>query len=199
MVLRDGARFPLAKQVQFHGGAPLGEVFRFTSGLYFRGKWAYAQTFGAPPAGVAGAYVITPGRGLVPPDTLITAEDLRAFAKVDVDEENARFRKPLLMDAKALKEQLGDAHDVVLLGSIASGKYTRILTEVFGEQLLFPESFVGRGDMSRGGLLLRCVRNGEELSYSPVLGATVRGTRPPKLVPVRGIIRETAAMLAKRG
>ncbi|MFL5318574.1 MAG: hypothetical protein ACJ790_02885 [Myxococcaceae bacterium] len=198
MVLRDGAKFPLALAVQSAAGAPLGEVFRFTSGLYFRGKWAYAMSFAAPPKGVPGSLVITPGRGLVPPETYVTANDLRAFAKVDVDEDNPKFRKPLLEDAKKLASKLGPRGEVVLLGSIATGKYTRVLTEVFGERLLFPESFVGRGDMSRGGLLLRSVREKTELTYAPVLGATVKGTRPPKLPPLRGIIRETAAVFARR-
>src|SRR6266853_118967 len=43
---------------------------------------------------------------------------------------------------------------IVLLGSIASAKYVEPLLAVLGERLLFPPSFVGRGDMSRGGLLL---------------------------------------------
>jgi hypothetical protein len=75
---------------------------------------------------------------------------------------------------------------VVLLGSIATGKYTSALLEVFGRRLLFPAAFVGRGDMSRGGLLLRAARSGEELSYIPVAGATLHGPRPPKLPPPNG-------------
>lgn len=198
MVLRVGARFPLATQVQFEGGAPLGEVFKFTSGLYFRGKWAYAMTFANAPKGVKGAYVITPGRGLVSPETRVTADDLREFAKVDVDEENPAFAEPLRRDALALAKRVGEDCDIVLLGSIASGKYTRILLEVFGERVLFPDAFVGRGDMSRGGLLLRSVRSGEELSYARVLGAKVHGARPEKLTPLRGIIRETAKVFGAR-
>jgi hypothetical protein len=70
---------------------------------------------------------------------------------------------------------------IVLLGSIASGKYVDILGRVFGERLVFPADFVGRGDMSRGGLMLRRVREGRELDYTPVLTAVRRGPRPPKL------------------
>jgi hypothetical protein len=70
---------------------------------------------------------------------------------------------------------------VVLLGSIATGKYVDTLIESLGPRLLFPSDFVGRGDMSRGGLLLRSAREGRELDYIPVAGALRRGKRPPKL------------------
>ncbi len=33
MLLRAGAAFPLAREIQSERGAPLGEVFRFASGL----------------------------------------------------------------------------------------------------------------------------------------------------------------------
>jgi hypothetical protein len=39
--------------------------------------------------------------------------------------------------------------------------------------------------MSRGGLLLRSVRESSELAYIPVSGAIRRGARPPKLEPNR--------------
>jgi hypothetical protein len=71
----------------------------------------------------------------------------------------------------------------VLLGSIASGKYVEVLLPIFGERLLFPPAFVGRGDMSRGGLMLRCAASGDELEYTPVAGAVRQGSRPPKLDP----------------
>jgi hypothetical protein len=35
--------------------------------------------------------------------------------------------------------------------------------------------------MSRGGLMLRCAREGVELSYVPIRGAALHGVRPPKL------------------
>ena len=71
--------------------------------------------------------------------------------------------------------------DFVLLGSVATEKYVEPLLKVFGDRLLFPSDFVGRGDMSRGGLMLRCARSGAELPYVPLLGAAVHGKRPPKL------------------
>jgi len=50
---------------------------------------------------------------------------------------------------------------------------------------VFPPAFVGRGDMSRGGLMLRCVDSGIELEYAPIAGATRNGRRPPRLEPLR--------------
>jgi hypothetical protein len=43
--------------------------------------------------------------------------------------------------------------------------------------------FIGRGDMSRGGLLLRAARAGSELPYPPVQGTPRRGARAPRLPP----------------
>jgi hypothetical protein len=73
----------------------------------------------------------------------------------------------------------------VLLGSVASDKYVRPLTRVFGDHLLFPSDFIGRGDLSRGGLLLRAARDGRELVYQPVEGAQRHGPRAARLSAVR--------------
>jgi hypothetical protein len=186
MLLREGASFPLAQRVRTVEGAPIGDVFSFLSGLYFRGKETYARAF-APAAAI---FVITPDRGLLSIDEPVTADVLRAFAKVDVHHEEARFAEPLARDARDVARALGDERDVVLLGSIASEKYVAVLGAVFGRRLLFPSEFVGRGDMSRGGLLLRAARAGTELAYEPVLGAERHGRRPPRLVPVRGILKD---------
>jgi hypothetical protein len=183
LLLRPGAALSLARQVQ-SAGAPLGEVFQFTSGLYFRGKLAYARRFARAPRRGIGALVIAPGRGLLPPDEVVTAADLRLLAGVPVDAREPRYREPLERDARALLAGLGARGEVVLLGSIASGKYVDVLGAVLGARLLFPIDFVGRGDMSRGGLLLRCARAGVELAYGPVLGAVRHGPRPPRLPPV---------------
>jgi hypothetical protein len=123
-------------------------------------------------------------------ETGVTAEALIAFAAVDIATNDPRYSKPLVASARALHEEIGPECEVVLLGSIASAKYVDVLIEVFGDRLLFPIEFVGRGDMSRGGLLLRCVRSGEELTYVPVKGAVRHGPRPPKLPPIRGITTE---------
>jgi hypothetical protein len=178
MLLRPEARFELAQQVQI-GAAELGEVFTFCSGLYFRGKLTYAQRFAQPPRGAAGVHIITPGRGLLPPDFRVGYPELRAFAEVNVDATEPRFTKPLQAAVRALLERKVD--EVVLLGSIATGKYVETLLPILGERLLFPGEFVGRGDMSRGGLLLRCAVRGEELTYLPVAGAVRTGRRAPRI------------------
>jgi hypothetical protein len=164
MVLSGRADFDLAVRLR-REGAPLGEVFSFISGLYFRGKVAYAQAFASPPAGVPGSLVITAGRGLLPPDTRVTLDELREIAAVPVDEADPRYRTPLERDAQILEGVTGAECGIVLLGSVATAKYLDVLSAVFGERLLFPAEFVGRGDMSRGGLMLRCVRAGAELTY----------------------------------
>jgi hypothetical protein len=190
MVMRDAASFELARQLRTPEGAPLGDVFAFLSGLYFRGKMAYVRRFSAPPPGLPGALVITPTRGLVPPDSRITVEHLREFADGSVDLANAGYRGPLEAHARALDEHTGGACGMVLLGSIASGKYVDVLAKIYGERLLFPVDFVGRGDMSRGGLMLRAAESGEELAYAPVLGARRHGARPPRLEPRRRKTRD---------
>lgn len=186
-VLSPAARFELARQLQGPDGAPLGDLFAFVSGLYFRGKLAYARRFAAPidPDGcVAGVHVITPNAGLRRPDTRVTAEAIRAFASSDVDPANAAYRQPLEASARRLAMESVDC-EVVLLGSIASPKYVDVLLGIFGDRLVFPVDFVGRGDMSRGGLMLRHAAAGVELPYVPVAGAVRRGARPPKLAPLR--------------
>jgi hypothetical protein len=184
LLFNERATFPLAVQLREPAGAPLGDVFSFLSGLYFRGKITYARSFAAPPPGAPGVLVITANRGLLPPDEPVTLRALRAFATVDIASNDPRYRKPLLRDTKRLAESVGEADCVILLGSIATGKYVDTLLDVFGERLHFPAEFVGRGDMSRGGLMLRHAREGRELTYVPVAGATRHGSRPPKLARV---------------
>ena len=185
IVMSERATFDLAARLR-RGGAPIGEVFAFLSGLYFRGKLAYSRAFACPPDGVeldgGGVFVITPNAGLRSPDTVVTLDAIRTFASVDVSVDNPSYRRPLERSARTLAEEIGEC-PVVLLGSIASPKYVDVLLKVFGDRLLFPQEFVGRGDMSRGGLLLRCVAAGEELTYIPVAGAVRHGVRPPKLDP----------------
>ena len=185
LVLNERAGFDLARRVRAGSGAPLGEVFSFLSGLYFRGKLAYAQAFARPIADHAGVYVITPTEGLRPADEPVDIERLRSFARVDIASNDPRYREPLDRDAARLASHIDADGEVILLGSIATGKYVDPLLAVLGERLRFPVDFVGRGDMSRGGLLLRCVRAGTELEYAPVHEAVRRGPRPPKLVPPR--------------
>jgi hypothetical protein len=194
LVMSPSAQFSLARQLRSAEGAPLGEVFSFVSGLYFRGKLAYARRFALPPDPAdpviaGGVLVITPSAGLRAADTVVTIDALTAFAGVSIDIGNDAYRAALERGAHALDEAVGPDCEVVLLGSIASGKYVEVLHPVFGDRLVFPSAFVGRGDMSRGGLMLRCVVDGTELEYVPIAGATRRGQRPPKLEPIKGILR----------
>lgn len=159
------------------GDMSLGRAFAFMSGLYFRGKLTYAERFGEP-------WVITPTRGLQPPSLPFTLQLLREFAAGDVSVDNADYRRALERDARALARRIDAGTRVVLLGSVASGKYVDVLLPILGSQLRYPVSFIGRGDMSRGGLLLRSAASGIELEYQPLeAGVRPRGPRPPKLDP----------------
>ena len=181
ILLGERAAFPLAARLR-EAGAPIGDVFSFLSGLYFRGKLTYSRYFA--PAGPC-VLVITPGRGLIPPEEMVTVESLREIAAIGVTADEPRFREPLERDAAALASSLSGQDRVVLLGSIATGKYVDIIEGRLDGRLVFPSDFVGRGDMSRGGLMLRCVLEQRELTYVPVQGAVRRGTRPPRLTPLR--------------
>ncbi len=176
-LLNPNASFALARQ--FHSrGLPLAEVFTFASGLYFRGKITYARRF----AGEADLIrVITTNAGLAEPDAPTTPASLRAYGAVDIHESDERYRGPLAHDAAALARQLGKTGVAVLLGSIATAKYRDVLLECFGERLVFPADFVGRGDMSRGALLLRAAREGRELPYSRVEDGLLKGRRAPRI------------------
>jgi hypothetical protein len=185
MLLEPRSDFEVAVGLRRREGIAIGEVFRFVSGLYFRGKLAYGQRFARPPRGTpwlgSGALVITQSRGLVPVETRICLEHLEALSQIDVSADSPGFTVPLVRDARALADAVGEGGEVVLLGSIATTKYVEPLTGALGGRLLFPTDFVGRGDMSRGGLLLRAVDAGHELAYGPVVGAVRKGRRPPKL------------------
>ncbi len=178
MLLNPSSQMTLARELR-EGRLSLGAAFTFMSGLYFRGKLAYAQRFASP---LAPARVITPTRGLMMPDALVTAELIEEFATEDVDVAASRYRRALELDASDLADDLPRDARIVLLGSVATGKYVDVLEPYFGGRLYFPATFVGRGDMSRGGLLLRASRSGEELEYAPITkGQRPRGRRPPKL------------------
>jgi hypothetical protein len=193
MMLSPKAEFDVARQLRTRDGATLGDVFSFVSGLYFRGKLAYARRFAQPPDPedpivAGGILVITSTSGLRAADVRVTHSSFRTFASGSIDIANAAYRDPLERSARALDDAIGADCDVVLLGSIASGKYVEVLQPIFGRRLLFPAAFVGRGDMSRGGLMLRSVAAGTELDYVPLAGAVRRGQRPPKLPPMPGIM-----------
>ena len=161
------ARFDLAQRLRTADGAPLGEVFSFMSGLYFRGKLTYARAFARHPADML---VITPSDGLLPADRRVGLDDLSRFAAVEIDADDLRYRMPLERDGTALARRIGPLAEVVLLGSLATTKYLSILEPIFGSRLHVPQEFIGRGDMSRGALLLRAARAQRELDYVPAAG-----------------------------
>ena len=174
-LLNPRATFPLARQ--FHSeGLSIAEAFAFTSGLYFRGKITYAQRF-AEAAKDDVIRVITSNAGLIDPQKIIGPHELAAFGTTEIDVDDPAYYQPLRRTARALRRKIGTDADVVLLGSIATPKYRQVLLEVFGSQLLFPTEFVGRGDMSRGALLLRAAREGRPLDYGKVQGAALTGRR----------------------
>jgi hypothetical protein len=180
VLLKEGAASRLAERLR-EGSLTLGEAFTFLSGLYFRGKLTYATAFAMP---AEGTLIITPTRGLQPPGMRVSIKLLREFAAVDVGADDPRYRKPLERDVARLAAALPADGRVVLLGSVATGKYVDILSAQLGPRLHFPTSFIGRGDMSRGGLLLRSAHAATELDYAVVDPAAKRtGARPPKLDP----------------
>jgi hypothetical protein len=176
LLLSPVSSFPLACQLRQPKGYPIGQVFSFVSGLYFRGKLAYALSVSSR------VLVITPTRGLLPWDQPITLGHLAEFGRVEISESSGRFRRALARDAARLAATT--TGPVVLLGSVASAKYIDVLTGRLGDRLFFPRDFVGRGDMSRGGLMLRSVYERRELEYMPVRGMVHRGSRPPRLAPL---------------
>src|SRR4051812_5923787 len=184
MVMSERATFALAQRLR-QQGATLAEVFTFLSGLYFRGKIAYARAFGCATDGSCTSLVITPTRGLIDAETHLTLDDLREFAEVDIDRDDPRYHKPLTRDVRRLARRLSSDDEVVLLGSVATGKYVDLLTSHLGEKLLFPAAFGGGGDMSGGGLLLRWAADEKEPRYTLVAGAIRKGKRPQNPAPRR--------------
>ena len=179
LLFNDRAEFDIAKRVRSQPGVPLGEVFSFLSGLYFRGKLAYAREFqNPPPRRAPGIQIITPTDGLYSPGSLVTLKDLERFATVPIEADESRYRFPLERDASKIAERIGPKCEVVLLGSVATGKYVDVLLPIFGGRLVFPKEFVGHGDMARGGLMLERAASGVELTYIPVSDPARLGLRP---------------------
>jgi hypothetical protein len=183
LIYNRGARFDLARRLQAGQTVPLAEIFSFLSGLYFRGKVTYANTFAQPPRGVPGTLVITSNRGLLPVDAPLSLDEVRAFSDVPIDLRESRYLEPLKRDAELMASATDAKCQIVFLGSISTERYVAPLLSAFGVRLHFPTAFVGRGDMSRGGLLLRAAADNQELEYAPVAGAVRRGKRPEKLAP----------------
>ena len=162
------ASFDAAVRYRSEEGVAIADAFAFMSALYFRGKIGYAMRFAQPPPSIdgCGVYVIAPGFGLVAPDWRLDPPRLRQMSRTPVDVRKSTYRKPLARDAQSVAALLEHDTEVVLLGSVATGKYVDILLPVFGPRLRFPATFAGLGDMSRGGLMLRAVRENRELEYT---------------------------------
>ena len=167
LVISPRAQFEVALRYRSNDGVPIADAFAFMSALYFRGKIAYARHFASlpPESEGGGIHVITPGFGLVDPDWRIDQERMKVMRKVPVDAKKRAYRKPLEHDAKSLADALPPHAEVILLGSVATGKYVDVLWPIFGDRLRFPGIFAGLGDMSRGGLMLKAVRENRELEY----------------------------------
>ncbi len=176
------AKFELAARYRTPDGVEIGDAFAFMSALYFRGKIAYARRFAVPSPliGGDGIFIITSGYGLVPPDWRITEERMKRMRRIDIDVDARSYVKPLRdhaqLIARALEEEGDAAAEVVLLGSVATGKYVDVLWPILGQRLRFPSAFAGLGDMARGGLMLRAARLGTELTYTTL---DANRKRPP--------------------
>jgi hypothetical protein len=185
LLTRKEATFELAQRLRARG-IPLGEAFTFLSGLYFRGKTTYAAKFGQAPPGLLPQYVITSSHGLLAPHEVVDLQTLTQFSEVPIELTEPRYRQPLEKSIHELKGKISETCEVILLGSVATDKYCEPLLQAFGSRLLFPRDFIGRGDMSRGGLLLRAVRGQKELEYVSLQAVEKRtGQRPPKLPRLR--------------
>ncbi|HEY3570014.1 MAG TPA: hypothetical protein VGP73_18920 [Thermoanaerobaculia bacterium] len=164
------AGFGAAQRYRGPEGVTIEEAFTFMSSLYFRGKITYARHFADPPPGLTlgtpddGILVIAPGFGLVPPSWRITPEEMKKLRRTPVDLKSRAYCAPMKKHVEQLRDLAPDAW-VVLLGSVATGKYVDLLLPTFGDRLLFPRDFAGAGDMKRGGMLLRAAREDRELTY----------------------------------
>ena len=166
-LLRQDGRSELAQRLRSENGAPIGEVFTFLSALYFRGKLTYARTFAQAPEASTGVAIITPTAGLLPCEAPIGIAAIARFQPCAHQRKKSPLSQFVMPLAHDLASTIGPACEVVLLGSIASTKYLSLLLPIFGARLRVPAQFIGLGDMSRGGLLLRCVREKRELDYIP--------------------------------
>lgn len=172
ILLRPAASFELAVRLR-ETGAPLGEIFSFVSGLYFRGKLAYATEFSASPEPLQDSVlIITAAHGLLAPHAHVDRVMMDEMSSVPIKHREPRYRLPLERDLDNLRGRISKSDRVILLGSVATPKYLDPLGNIFGDRLMIPADFIGRGDMSRGSLMLRAVREKKPLSYIPAPSST---------------------------
>jgi hypothetical protein len=191
-ILRRNARSDIAKRLRDPEGVPLAEVYSFLSALYFRGKLTYARAFANPPLPSAGVMIITPTAGLMPDGATVRLSTLRGFSRVPINVKNRRYRTAFLRGLRQLARDVGPDCEVILLGSIASGKYLDLVQQVFADQLRVPAEFIGLGDMSRGALLLQCVKERRELNYISVATVSNRRPLPATLETAQPVVKSTS-------
>jgi hypothetical protein len=180
MLLNPKSQFELAQRLRT-SGITLGEAYSFMSSLYFRGKLSYAATFANQTHDQPSIQIITPTRGLLSPHTTLNLSDLSDLGLERILEKNPRYRDPLERDLRKLSESLGTEGKVIFLGSLGTKRYIPLLKEILGNRILVPRDFLGMGNMKRGAVLLRCVREHRQLSYVTLADTEV--TRKPKLGP----------------
>ena len=145
------ARFDLARALRTTAGVPLGQVFSFMSGLYFRGKLEYARTYARPPDGSPGVFIVTSGEGLCVPETRVRPDVLERWAAIPIDTSQLRYTEPPLRDARPIATgSPASGREVALPGGVATGKPRRSAAGRLRPAPRVPADFVGRGDMSRG-------------------------------------------------
>jgi hypothetical protein len=128
LLFNPRARIDLALALRTEAGVPLSQVFSFLSALYFRGKLEYARTYARPPDGSPGVFIVTSGEGLCVPETRVRLDVLERWALIPIHLRERRYTRPLLRDARAIASSIADDHcEVVLLGSVATGKYVDLL------------------------------------------------------------------------
>jgi hypothetical protein len=176
LLVSEKSRFETALRFRSREGLSIAEAYSFMSALYFRGKVAYSLRFGSD------YYVIVPGFGLVPLDWKMTPARFDRLKEVEVDPRCAEYTRSLQKTASRVAASIPADCRVVLLGSIATDKYVNVLAPIFKRHLHYPKLFSGRGDMSRGALMLQASRTGQELEYAPVLSKLSCTVRQPKLL-----------------
>jgi hypothetical protein len=185
LILGPSSNSKLAIQLRL-SGAPLGEIFSFISGLYFRGKLAYATAFSnSGKARCDSVQIITSAHGLVSPHAMTSLAQLRHMADVPIHISNPQYRAPLERDVLSLADQIDTDDRVVLLGSVATPKYVEPLWNILGNRLVIPAAFIGLGDMERGSLMLRAVRERKQLSYVGVTPISRKSKSQHSFVPAR--------------
>src|SRR5437764_14372944 len=108
LLFNPRADFVVAQRVRSEEGAPLGEVFSFLSGLYFRGKLNYARAFeNPPPRRASGVHIITPTDGLCSPGVMVTLKDIDRYRSVPIDAHESRSRYAPERDGTVLAEKIG--------------------------------------------------------------------------------------------